>query len=974
MADELVNIASFEFDTSRMEQSLEELNGKIYDLRQEQERYRNQQKANALEVRNLEAEQRRLTATNQQAGQAYNDNKKKLEELNARQRQNFDTQRGLVTQAGVLQTQYNGLNRQYQTFLTTEGQLLTVTDLYNNALNAQVTSVNSARKANSDILKLRNQLNPAIREEAAMIRQLNEQYDANTEYIRDNVSQFENMKMSIGDYKNQISEALGEMNLFNGGFSGFISRSNEAGGVMNLLKSSFTGVIAGIRGMTMASLQFLATPIGAVIGAIGLALAPVISYLTSTQEGIDKVTSVTRPLVAIFDSLVGIVQKIGKYISDAFSNPMESLKNFGSFIKDNIVNRFNGLLELIPAMGKAISLLFEGEFSEAGKVAADAAGKVALGVENITDKTINAAKATKEFFETAIANGKEYDRIMKQLDSTEASFIEKQGALKEELKQQNLIAEDTTKSLAKREAAAVRTVEIARELRKLETDRLDLEIKAMKLLQSRNDVSDAQRAELAKLVKARNEANASSLELETTQNNKVNTIRKEASANAIKAAKEANAAKIKDMEIELSMFKLNESQKLKSVENTESMLKGVRDRELAIIEKQYKSGLIKKKEYDLKRKESEVKYIEETGVLMADAANYELQVFKDSNAQRLKDNKFFSDELFYQEIDRINRIQDAEKKALKVSFDNNLISKQEYEDEINRINAEAQAERDATLIEREEAQKTKDAFDYQLKSELEAEQRKYNLDLALADFEKGYQDRRLAAEKAGADMTLFEKAEAKKRKDLEYEVNANKLQLASTTLSNIASIFGEQSKAAKAAAIMQTTIDTYASATAAYKGMAQTIPGPVGIGLGIAAAASSVAMGLANVKKIVGTKEATPPKEKRFARGVIGLDGDGTETSDSIPANLSRGESVINARGTALFPNTLNAINMLGGGDISSNSMIQGGILSEAMGGNIASIIAEAVAIGAEAGTSRGSKDGLTELSENRLIQNNAKF
>jgi hypothetical protein len=38
-----------------------------------------------------------------------------------------------------------------------------------------------------------------------------------------------------------------------------------------------------------------------------------------------------------------------------------------------------------------------------------------------------------------------------------------------------------------------------------------------------------------------------------------------------------------------------------------------------------------------------------------------------------------------------------------------------------------------------------------------------------------------------------------------------------------------------------------------------------------------------------------PPK---FARGVIGLEGEGTETSDSIPAYLSKGESVIPAWGT----------------------------------------------------------------------------
>ena len=29
---------------------------------------------------------------------------------------------------------------------------------------------------------------------------------------------------------------------------------------------------------------------------------------------------------------------------------------------DNVINRFMGMVELIPALGKAVSLLFKGEF------------------------------------------------------------------------------------------------------------------------------------------------------------------------------------------------------------------------------------------------------------------------------------------------------------------------------------------------------------------------------------------------------------------------------------------------------------------------------------------------------------------------------------------------------------------------------------------------------------------------------------
>jgi hypothetical protein len=40
----------------------------------------------------------------------------------------------------------------------------------------------------------------------------------------------------------------------------------------------------------------------------------------------------------------------------------------------------------------------------------------------------------------------------------------------------------------------------------------------------------------------------------------------------------------------------------------------------------------------------------------------------------------------------------------------------------------------------------------------------------------------------------------------------------------------------------------------------------------------------------------------------------GTSTSDSIMANLSNGESVINAKSTAMFGNLLSNINQAGGG------------------------------------------------------------
>jgi hypothetical protein len=68
------------------------------------------------------------------------------------------------------------------------------------------------------------------------------------------------------------------------------------------------------------------------------------------------------------------------------------------------------------------------------------------------------------------------------------------------------------------------------------------------------------------------------------------------------------------------------------------------------------------------------------------------------------------------------------------------------------------------------------------------------------------------------------------------------------------------------------------------------------------------------------------------------VSGPGTGTSDSIPAVLSNGESVINARSTSMFAPLLSTINSLGGG----KKFARGGIAGFAGGGTAGSSSAEA--------------------------------
>jgi len=194
----------------------------------------------------------------------------------------------------------------------------------------------------------------------------------------------------------------------------------------------------GFLSMTKGALAFIATPIGAVMGALGLAIGALTAYFKSSEQAQNQLIKITSTFSAVLEQLMNFAEAAGEAIFNAFSNPKQAIKDIGQFLQDQLVNRFVGLLELIPNLGKAVVLLFKGQFSEAGKVAADAALKVGTGVENATDKIIKMAGAVKEAVDAGIKNGirladfqADIDKNQRFLDELRATNELKIGELRE---------------------------------------------------------------------------------------------------------------------------------------------------------------------------------------------------------------------------------------------------------------------------------------------------------------------------------------------------------------------------------------------------------------------------------------------------------------------------------------------------------------------------------------------------------------
>tara|TARA_R100000541_G_scaffold21144_2_gene30983 strand:+ start:4332 stop:6203 length:1872 start_codon:yes stop_codon:yes gene_type:complete len=230
-----------------------------------------------------------------------------------------------------------------------------------------------------------------------------------------------------------------------------------SGGAATMFKSFTAGlksIAAGFRtvggAIALSGLGLLVITIGAISAAF-----------KGSEEGQNKFAKIMGVIGAVTGNLVDVLADLGDLLIDAFENPQQSLKSFGKLIKDNVVNRFEGLLELLPQLGKAIGLLFEGEFTEAGKVAGNAMGKVALGVEDVTGKFKDATNAVGDFIEqnkTEAAQAAKVADMRAKADKVERGLLVRRAKAEREIAELRVKAKDVNNTTAKEREEALKKV------------------------------------------------------------------------------------------------------------------------------------------------------------------------------------------------------------------------------------------------------------------------------------------------------------------------------------------------------------------------------------------------------------------------------------------------------------------------------------------------------------------------------------
>lgn len=165
----------------------------------------------------------------------------------------------------------------------------------------------------------------------------------------------------------------------------------------------------------------------------------------------------------------------------------------------------------------------------------------------------------------------------------------------------------------------------------------------------------------------------------------------------------------------------------------------------------------------------------------------------------------------------------------------------------------------------------------------------------------------IKAEQDARAKALEEQRAQEAEKQRLAEETAHAFSQVAGSIAGLLKTFAEENKElaqlSKVIALAQIAIET-GVATAKGISSAMSEPYPANI----AAIASTIATVLGGM-----TSAISSVKSAKFASGGY-VSGPGTATSDSVPARLSNGESVINARSTSMFGPLLSALNQAGGG------------------------------------------------------------
>lgn len=204
------------------------------------------------------------------------------------------------------------------------------------ATKLQSNSLDALRKTVAAQKKELNGLNTATEQGRKRFDELSKELKQNNELIKD-------LDKSAGDFKTNIGDYPDILDDMGGGLG---------------------GAIQGMKGLTAASMKFIATPIGLVLGAVAAAVALVQNAMNRSEASTNRLRRAFAPLEGVMNLALGALEPLGEFLIDGIVRGFELAAQSVTTFLDLLAKSYDFIG--LDQVGDAVRQLNE-DITEAGE-------------------------------------------------------------------------------------------------------------------------------------------------------------------------------------------------------------------------------------------------------------------------------------------------------------------------------------------------------------------------------------------------------------------------------------------------------------------------------------------------------------------------------------------------------------------------------------------------------------------------------
>ncbi|WP_221660817.1 hypothetical protein [Bacteroides xylanisolvens] len=687
-----------------------------------------------------------------------------------------------------------------------------------------------------------------------------------------------------GKFQNELLSLVG----IQGGFLGSIA--NSVGG-MESMSQAFMAGKAAVSAFGKQLLALLMNPIVAIIAGIALAIMGLVKAINSSEEATNRVSVLLAPFKKMLDGLLNLLQ--------IFAAVILSVAEAWAKLYDWQMK----LMEKLPLVGGIIK-----EINESNREAIELAKeKIAIEQQSRTDEVQNAKDALEVSKLRTLAKDKEKYTAEERL-----KFVREANKLEEQQADRNVkLAERKLKTLQTESEWAENNAETNKELAKLEADvyraRKEQYDKTRELKEQENTIIQEGIASTKAEADAKKKAAEEAVKTVKEQRDKERDAIRQAEDALLSLIKDEREKRRNEINLSYSREIADLKRKLAEDKNLTAKAKDAIRQTIKFKEQQLQVELQKLSDEQLQKDIANRQKLIDTQLASVKSGSEQEFQLRMQQLMAQRDMELSNTELTEQMKLAIKAKYDKQMDDLVLQRENDTLKKQA--DILNKRFASELGILESQNEVKLQRMQNEGASDSQLK------QAQYAFELQELQTSLTQQNEVLANMKQLEGET--NEAFNQRKVEQEQKVAETEVQIDTTKVESQKALYddfrgaidalGEHNKAfaqmSKMLALGEIAVNT-GKAIAAGVAQAQSVPFPGNI----AAIVTTIATVMANITTAIKTV-----KSAKFASGGY-VDGPGTGTSDSIPAKLSNGESVMTARTTGLFAPILSSFNMMGGG------------------------------------------------------------